>query len=604
MLDLKGHISAITDLQYSFRGDRLLSASQKDGVVRIWSWNLDPASHRSDRLVSTHIVIKLSKPMSSSSLRQASGGPRRRPTGTSAVSVTCDVAVWICDDTKIATSQCEPIKQSSSTIIPGSQFLFIWDSFTGNCLLGIHGAHSMQCPVIVPHPKEPTLLCSAGSDGVLKLWDVDAGTCMFSHKNTVDFGPVDAHDRGKISGFLDGAFSPDGTALVITDENGRITIFDCAVSTSVNPDQAVPAWMREQYFRNDYYDLMYDSQGYCVERGSELPPHLAPKGVRCAHGGASWSNIVDGAFKGLAGPLPIEERAARWNRMRLCARTSEAQQQLYRSRPNVVSQCNLRTTIMLHCEGSGDPDPAEWSSNFQERSNPPHEQASSANVPRLSSNWRWGDAFNEMQDEGNDDDEPESDDEEFVMGAERRSSRLGRSSSIQDTDEDSVDDDGDASLDSLAPRRSGRRFQDDDDEDESDVESLLEFMSTNNTPSGRFVGDYETYFFKMGSEREAQSISRSWLRRVESESSYTGAKVYAPQLGDSVVYIPRAHEETIGTFPSLSAPWQNWPDGASWPVVQCCVRHMRFRFPFKSYFKHGWVIFICLCECISIALFI
>jgi len=44
LFTLKGHLSAITDLQYSNQGDRILTASQKDGVVRVWSFGSEPGS--------------------------------------------------------------------------------------------------------------------------------------------------------------------------------------------------------------------------------------------------------------------------------------------------------------------------------------------------------------------------------------------------------------------------------------------------------------------------------------------------------------------------------------------------------------------------------
>ena len=40
-MKLMGHVSAITDLAYSNVGDRILSASQKDGVARIWSLGMN-----------------------------------------------------------------------------------------------------------------------------------------------------------------------------------------------------------------------------------------------------------------------------------------------------------------------------------------------------------------------------------------------------------------------------------------------------------------------------------------------------------------------------------------------------------------------------------
>ena len=39
MLQLCGHTKEISDVLWSNRGDRLITASQMDGTVRVWSWN-------------------------------------------------------------------------------------------------------------------------------------------------------------------------------------------------------------------------------------------------------------------------------------------------------------------------------------------------------------------------------------------------------------------------------------------------------------------------------------------------------------------------------------------------------------------------------------
>ena len=167
------------------------------------------------------------------------------------------------------------------------------------------------------------------------------------------YGPCDTGSRGKSCGFLDGSFSPDGLTLVLTDDAGRITIFDSnkitkftgtssekkssSSTTSVssinftqdgvllNGDMAIQDvsydlqgeayhWMREQYFANDYYDIDYDIHGYAVERGSRAPPHLAPRASRCNHTGIAVPDQINVRFGGLKGPLPISESECRWRR--------------------------------------------------------------------------------------------------------------------------------------------------------------------------------------------------------------------------------------------------------------------------------------------------
>lgn len=104
-----------------------MTASQKDGVVRIWSWNADPAAAASNLSPPTqhkdgpvrnisHILIKLTNPNSSAS-NEVRQGPRARPNRSQTRMIACDVAVWISDDTKIVTSQSELAKQRGNDIV-------------------------------------------------------------------------------------------------------------------------------------------------------------------------------------------------------------------------------------------------------------------------------------------------------------------------------------------------------------------------------------------------------------------------------------------------------------------------------------------------------
>ena len=590
LLTLKGHLSPITDLEYSSSGDRILSASQKDGVVRIWSWTVDPASTdqvSGSSVVSpsarncqvSHIVIKLTNPNSSRAEERQQG--RRRPSRTAGSNVSCDVAAWLRDDRSIITSQCELAKQTSTEIVPGSQYIFIWDSYTGQCLLGIAGAHTVQCAVVVPHPTEPSLVCSAGADGKAQLWNVETGKCIFAHQNTVEFGPIEARDRGQISAYLDGSFSPDGAHLVLTDDAGRVTVLDCAMQ--VQSPRPYPTWMREQYFANDYYDLLYDPDGYCIERGSEQPPHLAPRGVRCSHSGVSWGEMVNNNFKLLTGPIPVAEYDIWWDRIKRRSRGDLPYQKRVQ-RGNIVGQYDHATTTLVSASGEAMP-PSKVTSGVAVVAEAAAEEVSASRAsPQLSRNWRWRDYSDVLMEEGlnNDDDEqPDSDDDSFEPANVRNGAHGGsESDGGADAPEERVPE-GFQPDNRQSSRNRRRRYV--DGEPSSD-EELVEYMSSNNTPSGPFVSDYDFHYFRIP---QSSRLHRRWLRRNESDSSYNGTKSYVPQVGDSVVYIPRAHHETITNFPSLVPPWQSWPDEAVWPVVCCSVRYIRYRFPFKTYFPQS-----------------
>ena len=263
LLKLMGHVSTITDLAYSHAGDRILSASQKDGVVRVWNIGLPSATGSGDKIVFknkrvTQIVIKLVNPFFSKVSR-----PIRRRPGNAARNasskVCCDVAVWTHDDSYVITSQCVLLKENGTDIQPGSHFICMWDSKSGRCLISISGAHTSQCQVVLPHPMDSSILCTASTDGFVKVWDWSEGKCMFNFQNKVEFGPPDPNNPIKFGGYLDGSFSPDGCVIVLTDDTGQITVLD-SISKKDGPQNSGNAlgWMREQYFANDYYELVYD----------------------------------------------------------------------------------------------------------------------------------------------------------------------------------------------------------------------------------------------------------------------------------------------------------------------------------------------------------
>jgi WD domain, G-beta repeat len=596
LMSLKGHLSAITDLHYSKRGDRILAASQHDGVVRVWTWMRDPSAASSAlsqpngenvaaRNVS-QLILKLTNPRASAT-SAVRPGPLARPNKSPASSIACDVAVWVQDDTKIVTSQSELARQNGSAIVPGSQYLFLWDSITGHCLVGISGAHSMACPVVIPHPVLTSIVCSAGADGVVRIWDWDSGKCIFSHTNIADIGPIEPRDRGKSFGYLDGDFSPDGTVLVLTDDGGRVTVLDCAVprgNTSGRKEStAPPDWMTEQYFSNDYYDLFYDINGYCVERGSERPPHLAPRGARCSHSGAPFSMQVNEAFKGLCGPIPISAQVARWHRQFVREMANRPNFQTSVGKGTLVGQFDPLTSTLIQHDGSAAV-PVSASTLALISATPQTNRSQIATIPdsslRLSSNYRWRD-LNDI-DIGDEDLDQESDDEDFELNESRNGHRGPRAVNDSDSEEMEMEVESVVEPSRTSLRRRQRSIDDEEFDDSGD--EFDEYVSNNNSPSGVFIADYESHYFRMPTREQGNQVHRLWLNRNESSSSYGGRKLYTPQVGDEVVYIPQAHLESLAAFPGVQIPpWHQWPEEAAWPVVRCTIRNVRYRFPFKDY---------------------
>ena len=440
LAELTGHVNSITDLHYSHAGDRLLSASQKDGVARIWSWTESPQDAGGVRFENVkQIILQVKKPESMS----LSGAPSRRRAGSN--NASCDVAVWTADDARIITSQCCLVKEGSAEIVDGSQYILVWDSRNGQCLLGISNAHTAQLPVLIPHPMIPSLLCSAGGDGIAKLWDLERGECLHLHENKIlDIGPVAEtnEQQRQNSGYLDGSFSPDGLNLVLTDDSGRFTLFSIAdfghdersndelptVRRSSSSDQRIASWMKEQYFANDYYELYFDTNGYCVERGSGRPPHLAPRSARCSFTGTPWAEEVNDIFSGLAGPLPLSEDACRRARdeIRFRSLLSETANCPENNRANLVSYFDPLRTVLIDGKSGSIVSASDLRSVNETARRAPlaaanggerhggNQRSQSPGVRSLSSNYRWRGYEDIMNEEAAREEQEDADDDSYV----------------------------------------------------------------------------------------------------------------------------------------------------------------------------------------------
>ena len=358
--------------------------------------------------------------------------------------------------------------------------------------------------------------------------------------------------------------------------------------------------------------------GYCIERGSERPPHLAPKGARCAHNGAPYSDEINEAFQRLSGPSLLPENSCTWHREQIRAKRffdkfkvrSPGQEPTVRIS---VREFDPLSTIVIRGVGHTGDQIGNSKSRLNSTSafgTSGHPQGggrneSTASTRNLSANYRYLDYDDLVRREGNpEEDEPDSDDEEFEPVAARR--RVANDE--VESDDDDLDDlsiysennnrrrsrqRNQASARTTEERRARfqRRAQRNDTdfvEIESDDEMIAQFVSANRTPTGPYLRDYTLngHYWRLKSLADLNRVRRRWLHREESDSSYFGRNAYTPQMGDSIVYIPRAHFETIKECPSLSPPWQSWPTGAVWPVVRCFVRGIRFRFPYEDYFRN------------------
>ena len=632
-------------MKYSSAGDRILTASMKDGVVCIWSWGKEGAvasvgnSTTSDfQLGPVHAkfsnVSQLFIELTPASRQKAA-----LSSSSHHVCVNCDGVAWTCDDMKVVTSQSSPAKANSTDIIAGSHMIYVWDSHLGQCLMGILSSHHSLCSALATHPTLSSVVASAGSDGVVNIWDLERGDCFCTHVNSLLHGPVEpATNRGKRCGYLEVQFSPDGLSLVLTDENGRVTILDTLLPANSHEADTTetaryamrsralvsPAWMGEQYFANDYYELIYDPSGYCIERGSEQPPHLAPGGVRCTHEGVSYNESVRDTYRTLEGPLPLSDSSVRWCRDYVRTRSAQlrsegglvSQNVCYKGKkvvksPELAFGCESTAIIttrgeLVHNERK------ELSRRVSGANGNQNSNNSTTTGRQLSSRYRWVD-FDDLSE--SEEENEDQDDEDYegigpssyhpnleessaeggsgvssfvrsrprqqrsISGRDRiRQSRYRPSSTAEANQEQRQQA-------RASSRQTARRTY---FELNSDDEQLNEMMSAHSKPSGKFVEDWivSQHFFKMP-RGEGSLVRRNWLSRTSYQGDCLGRKFYCPQVGDSVVYIPRAHYDTIRKYPDCgySQPWKSWPTCSSWPVVCCNVTHVRYRFPYKMYYR-------------------
>eukprot|EP00571_Detonula_confervacea_P009850 CAMPEP_0172301324 /NCGR_PEP_ID=MMETSP1058-20130122/3238_1 /TAXON_ID=83371 /ORGANISM="Detonula confervacea, Strain CCMP 353" /LENGTH=2176 /DNA_ID=CAMNT_0013011391 /DNA_START=239 /DNA_END=6769 /DNA_ORIENTATION=- len=613
---LREHNNPVTDMQYSNAGYRILTASMKDGQLVIWSWGKEGSMTSAGDFASKSTACFHPGPNSKFSnlsqlciqLTPTSGG------GPSTAKVHCDGAAWTCDDMKVITSQSSPTKASGSTdIIPGSHMMYVWDSHSGKCLMGILSSHSSLCSALAPHPTLSSVVATAGSDGVVNVWDLDRGDCFYH-------GPAEP----KRCGYLEVQFSPDGLNLVLTDENGRVTVFNTHVPSMLRGAKSdtlsIPAWMTEQYFANDYYELVYDANGSCIERGSQQPPHLAPGGVRCTHEGVPNSDIVMSTYRELAGPLPLSLNTVRWNRENIRARGTQIRLEggvisaNASKKPKVIARSpdlprRHDSTAIITKSGKlvhhvrrdlSFTGPSNRSSGaIGHRTSNPGRQ--------LSNRYEWADAYHQP--------ESDSDEDQGDGDYEGNGRRLEESSE----EEEDYDEDGDGFMprprrrqqsvggggrSGRGSRRGGVTFDEGEQprpsrassrqisqrsyHHDSDDEELEQVYSTHTDPSGNFSVDWTAseHMFKMP-RNEGDRARRNWLTRTGYQGDCLGRKLYCPQVGDSVVYIPRAHADTLEKYPipGYSLPWESWPKHSSWPAVCCKVTHVRYRFPWKMYYR-------------------
>lgn len=71
--------------------------------------------------------------------------------------------------------------------------------------------------VLEAHPFDPSIMLSAGHDGLICVWDITRGIDLMQYQNSID-----GQGHGAV---FDAKWSPDGTMFAATDSHGHILVF-------------------------------------------------------------------------------------------------------------------------------------------------------------------------------------------------------------------------------------------------------------------------------------------------------------------------------------------------------------------------------------------
>lgn len=271
---LEGHVSGITDIKFSKLGDRLVTASLNDGTVRIWAFNRTYTKNE-------HIILVLKdddSPDVPSNTMEPSLFSSRRTTKKQLKTEAFNVA-WTCDDTRILTLQ--SVVTSSFVSLASSKEsmqptrLKIWDSFTGDLLRTVPLVGQVACKLLCPHPLQPSIALTSGLDGMVNIWNIEHEKLIISHR-------ICDLDSVTPSHLVDANFSSDGQYIAVTDMLGRLTLLGLEQPSDKRE------FYYDQYFSADYSDIMVNPDGNVFDVGTQLPIHMAPRGLLCRMDGYAY----------------------------------------------------------------------------------------------------------------------------------------------------------------------------------------------------------------------------------------------------------------------------------------------------------------------------
>ncbi|CAF3597199.1 unnamed protein product [Rotaria socialis] len=233
--ELDRHTSVVETLCYSHLTNSFISGS-KDGTARIW---------RYEQQTWRAIVLNYNDDSDKNN-----NDSNNHLTAVSNKVIPVTIVSWSCTDRHVATAY-------------ENGLIKVWEPNQGT-LVNELKKHEKTVFVLECHPTNERLLCSAGHDGLLVIWDMVDGRVIKSFLNDqyIDIPCSIPYSEAK--------WSPHCDVICTTDLCGQICFFGLGTDTRYNKTQI------EQFFHNDLRPVIRDSNDDVLDEQQQLPPHLLP----------------------------------------------------------------------------------------------------------------------------------------------------------------------------------------------------------------------------------------------------------------------------------------------------------------------------------------
>ncbi|CAG7723230.1 unnamed protein product [Allacma fusca] len=242
ILEVECHKEKVDSISWAHRGVRFISGS-KDGTALVYRFECQQWRY---------VRIHCCKPLPGEA-PMVIDDPRKRPRVT--------MVAWNTDDSLVFTAT--------------SDFLVkAWNSTSGNIACLLKG-HTDEIYVIESHPFNSRIVCTAGHDGMITMWNVGGvgsrksdsyhAEQIFTYRNHIE-----GHGNGSI---FDCKLAPDGLGFVATDALGHLLIF----GTEDKKDSKFSKIPSDMFFHTDYRPFIsFPTNPGVTDDQTQVATHLMP----------------------------------------------------------------------------------------------------------------------------------------------------------------------------------------------------------------------------------------------------------------------------------------------------------------------------------------